>query len=285
MSRAWDALRRVRYALPGAIGRLVPEADARSARRLAQRLSRHGDRATFGYFHDDRDGPDGVLRANIAMLDGLQSACPGAYLSVKAPALLFDRGRARAIAAAAAQGGSALLFDAHAPELADPTLALVEWLADDFPGTGCALPARWQRSHSDAVRLRDTGARIRIVKGEWPDAQVDSGDVAGDYLALAELLAGRAAPVAIASHDPALVERALAIVAPDTPCELEQLRGLSRHQTVPIARRLGVPVRTYIPFGPGWWPYAINRVLARPDLVVGQLRGALGTWYGQPRHG
>ena len=60
-----------------------------------------------------------------------------------------------------------------------------------------------------------------------------------------------------------------------TPCELEQLRGLPRRRTVAVARRLGVPVRIYVPFGPGWWPYAINQALARPYLPLWALRDAL----------
>jgi proline dehydrogenase len=42
-----------------------------------------------------------------------------------------------------------------------------------------------------------------------------------------------------------------------------------------VARRLGVPVRVYIPFGPGWWPYALDKALARPYLLSWMIRDRL----------
>jgi proline dehydrogenase len=39
-----------------------------------------------------------------------------------------------------------------------------------------------------------------------------------------------------------------------------------------VARRLGVKVRVYVPFGPGWWPYALDKALARPYLLSWMIR-------------
>jgi proline dehydrogenase len=44
-----------------------------------------------------------------------------------------------------------------------------------------------------------------------------------------------------------------------------------------VARQLGVRVRLYYPFGPGWWPYALDKALARPYLPLWALRDFLGT--------
>ena len=83
--------------------------------------------------------------------------------------------------------------------------------------------------------------------------------------------------MAIATHNPVLAARALdRLIAAGTPCALEQLRGLPRRRTMAAARRRGVPVRLYIPFGPGWWPYAIDKALARPHLPLWWLRDRLG---------
>jgi proline dehydrogenase len=115
------------------------------------------------------------------------------------------------------------------------------------------------------------------VKGEWRDPDADPGNIDAAFLALVSRLAGRTAPVAVATHQPALAERALYIlIASGTPCELEQRRGLPRRRTVAAARRRGVPVRVYIPFGPDWWPYAVDKALARPHLPLWMLRDALG---------
>ena len=84
-------------------------------------------------------------------------------------------------------------------------------------------------------------------------------------------------PVAAPTHDPELAHDALSILrASGTPCELEQLRGLPRRRTVAVANRLGVPIRIYLPYGPGWWPYAIDRALGRPYLLGWALRDRFG---------
>lgn len=274
MTRAlWSALRRARYALPGIAGRMLPAPDAAAVLKRGARLHRHGIATALGYFHDDAADAATVAAANLAAL-ALAGSQPGdRYLSLKAPALGFDGRLVRDIAETAQAAGMAIVFDAHAPGQADATLDLAEALLTDHPATGCALPARWRRSAADAARFRDLPAPIRLVKGEWADAEADPEDVAAAYLDLAASLAGRAAPVAVASHDPTLVERALGLLlAAGTPCTLEQLRGLPRRRTTAIARRLGVPVRLYLPFGPGWWPYALNQALARPHLIAAHLR-------------
>ena len=66
------------------------------------------------------------------------------------------------------------------------------------------------------------------------------------------------------------------LLAAGTPCELEQLRGLPGRRTAAVAQRLGVPVRVYVPFGPGWWPYAVDKALARPHLLAWTLRDRFG---------
>jgi len=260
-SRLWSALRDARYALPGQVGRVLPAPDAA---RLGARLARDGLGVTYGYFQADDAAPEAIVAAYAALKPG-----PGTYLSVKAPPLGFDPARIAAIAGA----GVPIMFDAHAPAQAGATLALVE----AFPGSGCVIPARWRRSLGDAERLRDSAALIRVVKGEWADPDGDPADADAAYRAVIGRLAGRRAPVAVATHDPALAERALQVLlASGTPCELELLRGLPRRRCVAVARRLGVPVRIYVPFGPGWWPYAVDKALARPYLARWWLRDWLG---------
>lgn len=277
MLSPWAALRNARYALPGLIGPMLPGPDARATVRLCARLRREGLATTIGYFQADDAEPADILAANRAVIALLAGRPDVPFLSVKAPPLAFDAAALTDLAEAAGRAGTALLFDAHAPKDADRTLAALAALLPRFPRTGFALPARWRRSGADAARFRDTSARIRLVKGEWADPDWPDADAEAAYLALVDRLAGRAAPVAIATHDPALAEQALArLIAAGTPCELEQLRGLPRRRTTAIARRLGVPVRLYLPFGPGWWPYAIDKALARPYLLTWMIKDRLG---------
>ena len=275
-------LRDLRYALPGRIGGRLPAPGPVAALRICARLHRQGFDTTLGYFQADDAAPEDIVVAYRAVATRLRASAGDVYLSIKAPPLAFAAAPTDAIAAL----GHSLLFDAHAPRDAAATHALAEQVRADHPATGLALPARWRRSAYDARALRDTAARLRVVKGEWPDEvgndeagdgdAVDGKDTTSRYLALIAQLAGRSGPVAVATHDPALAEAALRLLRrAGTPCELEQLRGLPRRRTVAVARRLGVPVRIYVPFGPGWWPYAINQALARPYLPLWALRDAL----------
>jgi proline dehydrogenase len=230
----------------------------------------------LGYFQAGRDRPEDIVAANVAAARRLAGRAGDVYLSVKAPPLAFDAACLRRIAEAAAGADLALMFDAHAPRDAGSTLKAVSDLLGEFPGTGFALPARWLRSRTDAADFRDRSARIRLVKGEWADPDWRGQDVEASYLALVARLAGRSAPVAVATHDPRLAGRALEmLLAAGTPCELEQLRGLPARRTTAVARRLGVPVRIYVPFGPGWWPYALDQALARPYLLSWMVRDRL----------
>lgn len=276
MSRLWAALRHARYALPRQLERVLPGPGPRAAARRCAALDRAGLAATIGYFQAAGARPEKIVAAYAAVAGLLPGREGAVHLSVKAPPLAFDPALLRRIAESAAAADMALMFDAHAPRDAQRTLEAVSGLLDEFPRTGFALPARWLRSRGDAVAFRDSSARIRLVKGEWADPDWRGMDIESSYLALAARLAGRAAPVAVATHDPGLAERALALLlAAGTPCELEQLRGLPARRTMAVARRLGVPIRVYVPFGPGWWPYAIDKALARPYLLSWMIRDRL----------
>ena len=278
MNGPWATLRNARYALPGKVERVVPGPGPAATARICQRLHRKGLATTVGYFQSSDAPAETIVAANRAIAAVLTRRLGDAYLSVKAPPLGFDAAHLRTVADAAAAAGLALMFDAHAPRDADRTLAVVSGFLPEFPRTGLALPARWRRSLADAEHFRDSSARIRLVKGEWADPEWGDQDVEASFLDLAARLAGRGAPVSVATHDPALAERALALLqAAGTRCELEQLRGLPRRRTVAIAKRLGVPVRIYVPFGPGWWPYAVDKALARPYLLSWMLKDLLGS--------
>lgn len=264
-SRAWALLRDARYALPGRIGAMMPQPDPA---RLARAMARRGLNVTFGYFAGDDSPAHTIVAAHARLAEALTASATPAYLSLKAPQLGFDPQAIRQIA----DLGLELVFDAHAPAQADRTLALAERFA-----AGCVIPARWRRSLGDAVRLRDAAVRVRLVKGEWADPEADAADPAQAYLDLVRELAGRSAPVAVASHDPALVRQVLTVLREaGTRCELEQLHGLPRRRTAAIARELGVPVRIYLPHGPGWWPYAIDKALGRPYLPQWWLADIFG---------
>ena len=274
-------LRHVYYSLPNYIERALPGPGPEVTARHCERLSRKGLAATVGYFQSSDAQPPEIVAANVAIARLLGDQPGDVYLSVKAAPLTFDPAHLRTIADAAGAAGLALMFDAQGIQHADRTQGIVAALLPEVPRTGLVIPARWSRSMADAARFRESPARIRIVKGEYPDPGWGDRNVEAHYVALAAYLAGRGGPVAVATHDAPLAERALTLLlAQGTPCELEQLRGLPRRQTVAIAKSLGVPIRLYIPFGPTWWPYAVGKALTRPYLLSWMIRDLLGAGRG-----
>ncbi len=275
----WRAARLIRYEWPRYAGRFFPGPDTRALQRLCDRMEWRGGSTTIGYFDDGSIPGEIIVAAYAGVLEELgERSADRVSLAIKAPPLGFDETHFLRLARLAQSKGISLIFDSHGPDDADRTLNAVEHLLPEFPATGCALPARWERSIHDAARLRDSSARIRVVKGEWPD--VDGNKAAIDldeaYLKLVAALAGRTAPVGVATHKPELAERALALLtAAGTPCELEQLRGLPQRRTAAVAQRAGVPVRLYIPFGPGWTPYAIGAAMGRPYIISWMVRDFL----------
>lgn len=258
---------RLRVGLSRTVEAVAPAPDAAAAARAAVFLHERGMAATLSYFPAWNGVPDGIVAACGALSRALNGAVPGTCLAIKASPLNFDKDLLCAVAGPASAAGMTVVFDALTHAQAGQTLDLVEWLAGEYGTSGTALPARWRRSMADAERLRDAPVRIRLVKGEWTDPDDDAGDHSAAFLELVHLLAGRSAPVGVATHDPALARAALEMLkASSTPCELEQLRGLPMKRSGRVAGELGVPVRLYWPFGPGWWPYAAEKLIERPYL-------------------
>lgn len=268
---------RLRVALSRTVEAVAPAPDAQGAARAAVALHRKGARATLSYFPAWNGVPEGIIGACEALSNALDGGAAGTCLAIKASPLHFDKDLLCAVAGPASAAGMTVVFDALTHVQAGPTLDLVEWLADGYGASGTALPARWRRSLSDAERLREAPVRIRLVKGEWADPDGDAGEPALAFLNLVRMLAGREAPVGIATHDPSLARAALEILKPSgTPCELEQLRGLPMQRSTAVAAELGVPVRLYWPFGPGWWPYAAEKLIERPYLPKWWLADRFG---------
>lgn len=230
---------------------------------------------TLSYFPAWNGVAAGIVQACAKL--SAERPPPGTCLAIKASPLYFDKDNLRAVAGPAGAAGMTVMFDALTHAQAGETVELAEWMTGEFPAVGIAISARWRRSAADAARFRDAPVRIRLVKGEWADPEYDAADVEKAYLDLTRALAGRRAPVGVASHDPVLAELALRILREaGTPCELEQLRGLPGHRTRNVAKALGVPVRLYWPFGPGWWPYAAEKLLERPYLPGWWVKDRLG---------
>ncbi|HET6448740.1 MAG TPA: hypothetical protein VFG31_06480, partial [Conexibacter sp.] len=216
-----------------------------------------GFETTVGYWYDVDDDARAVQARCLAEADAVP---PGGQLSVKPPGFGNDAAFAATLLARAGERQLGVHFDALQPETAEPVLQLAAQLAADADGRlGCTLPGRWARSVADARLAIEHGLRVRIVKSEWPHPDDPDRDPRSGCLEVVEALAGQAAFVAIATHDPKLSEPALRrLLEAGTPCEQQVLHGVRADKVVAVARRLGVPVRVYVPYGTGRVPYPVG---------------------------
>lgn len=240
-------------------------AELNDALAAAQRLSAMGIACTLGYSareHDDaRAVADMHLRAfeRIGDLDG--------YVSIKLSELDFDAALFAELDQAAARAGRRLHIDALAPETVARTWGLLEDRARNG-ALGMSFPGRWRRSVGDARQAAELGATVRVVKGQWAHGADGDIDPRRGYLDVIDVLAGRASAVAVATHDPPLLAEAVGrLQRAGTPCEVELLLGLPFRAPALAARRLGVPVRLYVPYGEVGATYGMKDLTRNPAAV------------------
>jgi proline dehydrogenase len=254
----------------------VPGPLVADALAWAQRAQKHGVATTIGYFNADDERPTDVMQASLHALDALASLQLRGYLSVKVPALAYDTELLGRLALASQSRDMLLHFDSHGPETADATLRALQAQCRDGLRLGLTVPGRWLRSLDDAEWALQRGVRVRVVKGQWACPQEPHRDACEGFLAVVDRLAGRAAEVAVATHDAPLARAAVRhLRRAGTACELELLPGLPRRAVLAVAEELHVPVRLYIPFGQAWMPYALGHVVRNPGLMLRTLRDSM----------
>jgi proline dehydrogenase len=265
VSVAWRgaAASLVRSVLRGGARAWLGGADLRAALRTAGRLVTAGRPVTLGYWNASEEGPAAVLRADAGALAALARLGGDAYLSVKLPALGAGPAGLADLLARSDASGIRLHADSLGPEHAEDTLAAFVAAA---PGRdlGVTLPGRWRRSPEDARRVAAAGLRVRVVKGEWGDPLPGGPEPRAGFLAVVEALAGRARHVSVATHDAPLAEQAVALLQrAGTPCDLELLHTLPGRRCRRLARRRGLPLRVYVPWGDAVLDAAVEFALAR----------------------
>ncbi len=258
---------------------------------VCRRLARYGLASTVGYTAGPGERPRSVADAHLSAFERLAAEGIDGHVSVKLSALDFDSDLFAELDAASARTSRPLHVDALAPETVDATWLLLQ-RAPRAGEVGMTLPGRWRRSAEDASLAERLGLRARIVKGQWADAAPDAVDPAQGFLDVVDRLRGHSRGVAVATHDVALLAESLRrLIAADTPCAAELFFGLPFRTPAVTARRLGVPIRIYVPYGHAGAPYGIADVARRPvaawwllqDLVLGKDKTWLSIRRSRPR--
>jgi proline dehydrogenase len=162
--------------------------------------------------------------------------------------------------AEALPNGSRVQVGAEQAARADRILAAVIEVARSGAPVSATLQANLRRSAADAVALAEAVVPIRLVKGAYVEdpaiahAWGDATDL--ELVRLAHELHGAGASISLATHNPVLRE---ALVRALPGVEVEMLLGVRPDDARTLAAA-GVAVRIYVPYGDGWFRYAMRRL-------------------------
>ena len=233
----------------------------------AHRLAAAGLASSIDFFGENVSDPieaDRVTDHYVALAQALERAPENTFLSIDLSHIGLDQPgeavqqRLERIASAL-PAGRRIQVGAEQERRADRILAAVSAVAREGGAVSATIQANLKRSRADAQALAAGGVPIRLVKGAYAeDPQVarpwgEPTDLA--FVELAHELHANGAEVAIATHDAILREtllRALPGIA------VEMLLGVRSADASVVAGR-GLPVRIYVPYGDGWFRYAMRR--------------------------
>ena len=147
---------------------------------------------------------------------------------------------------------------------------------------GTVLQSYLYRTPDDLEALLPLAPNLRLVKGAYlepPDiAYPKKADVDAMYGRLMERMLSGGGYTAIATHDEALIDRAIAYT--DTHgidrdrFEFQMLYGVRTQLQLDLVRR-GYKVLIATPYGPEWYPYLMRRLGERPANLLFFVRNAL----------
>jgi proline dehydrogenase len=233
----------------------------------ADRLAAAGLASSIDFFGENVSDPieaDRVTDHYVALAEMLERASENTFLSIDLSHIGLDqageavRRRLERIAAAL-PAGRRIQVGAEQERRADRILGAVSAVAREGGAVSATIQANLKRSRADAHALAEGGVPIRLVKGAYlEDPQVarpwgEPTDLA--FVELAHELHANGAEVAIATHD-ALMREALLRALPGIGVEM--LLGVRSGDARAVAGR-GLPVRIYVPYGDGWFRYAMRR--------------------------
>jgi len=228
---------------------------------------------------------DEYLRA----LDAIAQSGLPANASVKPTAvgLSIDPDLARrnlsVICAKAVGQGIFVRLDMEDSPYTEKTIRLAIDLRSEFGNVGVVLQAYLRRSLSDLDRLIAARTNVRICKGIYREAREiaypDHDVIVRNFAAMVDKHLAAGCYAAIATHDEACVQNALATIdrlkLPKDAYEFQMLLGVD-----PLLRRIligaGHRLRVYIPYGRDWYAYSTRRLKENPSIARHIVNATLG---------
>lgn len=274
-----------RYGMRLGARRFVPAVSLDEVVEAFRELNRRGIRGVTGLFDDTAHDHDAVARHEAEyrrQIDRLASERLDANVGLKLTHLgaHIDAdttyAAVRRLTEHAGTLGMRLRIDMEESELVDLTLATYRRLrADGVDNVGVVLQSYLRRTERDLEELLPLGLNVRLVKGAYLEpsavAYQDKRDVDAAYARMLERSLAEAEFTAIATHDPAIIDRAKELVRRGAlshdAFEFQMLFGIATRLQAAV-KDAGYPLRVAAPYGPTWFPYLMRRLAERPANVA-----------------
>ena len=197
----------------------------------------------------------------------------------------------RQIAGIAKSVNKFMWIDIESFQFVEDTIAIYLELLKDYKHIGVAIQSYLKRSSSDLLHLLEQGAVVRLVKGAYREdksiAFQSMGKINSNFSKLMEMLFEYSKKnnniFAIATHDPRLIEEAIALSQKydidNNKFEFQLLMGIHNKMKEDLVKR-GYRVSEYIPYGNQWFPYSMRRIIERKRNILLLARSLFQSWSG-----
>jgi proline dehydrogenase len=184
------------------------------------------------------------------------------------------------LVAHAGQCGNFVRIDMEESRHVDATLRIYRRLRESgHENVGTVLQAYLFRTEADLAALLPLAPNLRLVKGAYLEppelAYPRKRDVDAAYVRLLETSLAADGFTAVATHDEALVEHAIAFSRerriPKERFQFQMLYGVRPRLQLDLVRR-GFDVLVATPYGPEWYRYLMRRLAERPANLLFLLR-------------
>jgi len=275
--------------LRGMAWRFVAGESLEEGLEVVRALNAKGIRATMNFIGTHvRSEPDAVQAADAAIecLQRIRASGLDAHLSLKLTQIGLDideqvcrRELARVLGCVRACGNFARI-DMEESAYTEATLRIFEAARAEHPeSVGIVLQSYLRRNQADLERMAGLGARIRLVKGGYWEAEQAAyrrqAEIDRAFLRDLEYLLLHGRHPALATHDPAAIARAIQVAhaagLPKEAMEFQMLFGVRQDLADDLVRQ-GFRVRSYVPYGTGWYEYVLGCIRRDPGKVLGSRR-------------
>jgi len=218
----------------------------------------------------------------IECLQRIQAGGLDTHLSLKLTQIGLDidedlcRRELRRIIESAHACGNFVRIDMEESPYVEETLRLFEEVHREHPGSvGIVLQSYLRRNPADLERMIALGAGIRLVKGGyWESSEVafrKKAEIDEAFLRDMECVLLRGKNLALATHDPIAIERAIEVAQGaalgQEAFEFQMLYGVGEDLVESLVRR-GFRVRSYVPYGTHWYEYVLGCIRRDPGRFL-----------------